>query len=105
MLPVTRALIALLLLAPLARGAEPVLRTLAGTKVEGELVSVSDKEIVVRGSAGPVTTPVQEVLDLELGTPAAALPDSFSALELTDGSVLHGTGFALKGGRVEFKLL
>ena len=42
------------------------LRTLAGKTVLADLVSLSDKEIVLRGDSGPMKTPLADVLYLDL---------------------------------------
>jgi len=104
-MPATRAFLALLVCGSLALAAEPAkLRTLAGKQVDGELVSVSDKEIVLQGAAGPVATPVQEVLDVDLGGTPAPPAGNYSAVELADGTQLFGTDFSLKGKEVRLKL-
>src|SRR4051812_33137353 len=104
-MPATRALIAFLACTTFAFGADTArLRTLTGNTVEGELVSLSEKEVVLKAKEGNVTTPVAEVLDLEfpgvLGQPTPKYID----VELADGSVLHCTGYTLKGKEVELKL-
>ncbi len=81
------------------------LRTLAGKTVEGELISINEKEIVVRGKDGPISTLALEVLDIDLPTSAATGEAKFSDVELVDGSLLHVSKFSLKGNQIELKLL
>jgi hypothetical protein len=82
------------------------LRTLKGETREGPLVSISDKEIVLTVKGSPLATPVAEVLDLEL-QPAGtnSYEGKYTDIELTDGSVLHCSQFALKGKQAELKLI
>jgi hypothetical protein len=102
-MPILRAFLALLLGASIGWGAE--LQTLAGKTVSGDLVSITDKEVVFRSAAGQTAFPILEVLKIEV-QPAAALPGDlkYTKVELTDGTVLHCTGFTLKGKEVELKL-
>ena len=66
-MPLLRSLVIFLAGSSLALAEEPVkLRTLSGGAQEGELVSISDKEITLRGQAGRVKTPLSETLDLTL---------------------------------------
>src|SRR5262249_52982639 len=105
-MPTIRILVALLACASISLGADAVkLRTLAGKKIEGELVSISDKEIVVRAKEGPVITPVLAVLDLELQSSTAPAEPKFTDVMLIDGTLLHCLQFGLKGKQVEVKLV
>lgn len=92
---------------PTANAADAAkLRTLSGTAIEGELVSMSSKEIVIRSKDGEVTTPITDVLDVEFtaNTPTVSAP-KFTDVELTDGTLLHCSQFGLKNKEVEVKLL
>jgi hypothetical protein len=102
-MPANRILLALLLCATCALGAD--LRTQAGKTVSGEVVSVSDKEAVIKTKDGKsVATPVHELLDIDL-QPAGSPPSGkYTDVELTDGSTLHCTSFALKKDHIELKL-
>jgi hypothetical protein len=106
-MPNFRTVVVLLAWASLASAAETVkLRTLTGKSVDGELVSISDKEIVIRAKEGPVTTALKEALDLDFGQSKTAPSEAkFTDVELTDGTVFHCTQFALKGSQVELKLV
>jgi hypothetical protein len=90
-----------------AGAAEPVkLRTLAGQTREGELLKVTDQEIVFKEKGNSVTTPIAEVLDLDLRGVSSTLSDSkYTDMELTDGSLLHAGTFGVKGKNCEVKLL
>jgi hypothetical protein len=98
--------LALLAFSPTRAPADAVkLRTLAGKTVEGELVNLSSKEVVVRSGEGPVAMPLAEVLDLEVQPSGAAPAAAYADVELTDGSRLHCAQFTLKGSHVEMKLV
>jgi len=105
-MPGLRSLIALLLCASVLPAADTAkLRTLAGQTVEGELVSISEKEIVLRGKDGPVTTPLTQVIDLELQASTAPSEAKYTDVELSDGSLLHCAQFTVKRDQVEAKLV
>lgn len=89
--------------APAALAAD--LLSLNGKRVSGELVSLSDKEIVLRTASGSVKTPVAEILLIDL-QPEAPLPSGtkYADLELIDGSQLHCSKIALKGRDLEVTL-
>lgn len=103
-MPATRSLLALLLSSSLAWGGE--LQTLSGKILNGELVSLSDKEIVFQPATGArVTTPVGDVLQVQLqrdaGVPSG---QKYTQLELVDGSVLLCSKYAFKGKDIEVTL-
>jgi hypothetical protein len=98
-----RALLALLLAAPTAPAAE--LRTLQGEKVTGELVGVSGQEVVLLRDGQRVATPLAQVLQVDCNPAGKPATDSFTDVELTDGSLLHCASFAVKGKEVVLKLL
>jgi hypothetical protein len=103
--PITCSLWFFLGAATLSHGADVTkLRTLTGKSYEGDLVGISDKEIVFRGTDGPVNVPLKEVLDIDLAT-AAAPTDKYIDIEVTDGSLLHCSHFLLKKNQVEAKLV
>ncbi len=81
------------------------MQTLSGKILTGEVVSLSEKEVVFKTASGQVATPVSDVLQIELqreGTLPSGL--KYTDIELTDGSVLHCTQFAVKGKDVEVTL-
>lgn len=106
-MPLCRSLFALLAVAALGTGAEPrTLRTLKGETIKGEVKSITEKEVVLTADGKDVTTPVADVLQVEYGQPAKLPTDAkWTDVELTDGTLLHCSAFALKGKQVELKLL
>jgi NPCBM/NEW2 domain len=104
-MPFLRTVAAILVCATLGLAAE--LRTLSGKTLVGDLVSVSDKEIVLRGDTGPVPTPLADVLNVTLQPSTSTGPSgtvrSFR-VALTDGSVLHCGAFRPVGKEVELPL-
>jgi NPCBM/NEW2 domain len=104
-MPLFRSLVIFLASSSLALAEEPVkLRTLSGSAQEGELVSISDKEITLRGQAGLTKTPLSETLDLTLPYKNSLPSENYSDVELTDGSILHCPEVAIKGSNLECKL-
>jgi hypothetical protein len=106
-MPIFRSLLFLLVSSSLAGAADTAkLRTLAGQTREGELISVSEKEIVLRTGGNAVPTPIVEVLDLDLrSVSGSTLDGKHTDFELTDGSTLHASEFTLKGKEFTLKLL
>lgn len=76
--------------------------------ISGELVSINDKEIVIKTPGGNEATPLQQVLYLELQQ-AVALPagTAYHQVELTDGSLLNckTDGITFNGKNAELVLL
>ena len=104
-MPSVRVLIALLMCASVSL-ADPVkLHTLTGQALQGELTSLSDKEIVLQVDGKPVETPITQVVELEIQPvsqqQAAA---TYADVELTDGSLLHCSQFSFKGKTATLKL-
>jgi hypothetical protein len=104
-MPVYRTLLALLVGVSLSLGAE--LRTLKGEKITGELVSLSDKEVVLAKGGDKVTVDVKQVVEISgLGTDQRIPGDArYLAVELTDGSILSCGNLNIKGKQVELTLL
>jgi hypothetical protein len=103
-MPVRGATFALLL-SVLSAGAAD-LHTLKGEKITGELVRISDKEIVLKQSDKEVTVPAVGVLQLEFpANTTVKLEDKFTDVELTDGTLLHCKAISLKGKQVELRTL
>jgi hypothetical protein len=101
-----RALLVLLLFAPAAGAAE--LKTLKGDVIKGDVVSVSEKEIIIdTGGGKKVATPITQALALTLSEEYEKLgPDvRFTQVELTDGSQLKCSAVALKGKEARLTLL
>jgi hypothetical protein len=94
------AVLGLFLAASLAPAAE--LQTLKGDKITGDVVRISDKEIVLSSGGKEVSTPVPQVLRLEFPDHARVrIEDAFADIELTDGTLLHCKEFKIKGKQVE----
>lgn len=94
----------LLLLAPSVQGGE--LKTLSGKSYKGEPVKFTDKDVIFQEGANQITVPLEDLLELELQA-ALTLPATtrYSLVELTDGSQLHCSVFALKKDTVELTLV
>jgi hypothetical protein len=104
-MPFFRTLSALAICTSISFAGEPVkLRTLAGKVQEGELASITDKEITLQGQEGPIKTPLAEVLDLTLPYETSLPGENYNDVELTDGAVFHCPQYALKGTNLECKL-
>ena len=74
------------------------LRTLAGKNLEGELVAITDKEVVIAKDGKRTAVPFAEILQLDLqkATDVSA-SGVIIDVELTDGSLLHCKKVAFKG--------
>ena len=85
---VLRALLVVALVAPAASAAE--LKTLKGESLKGELVSISGKEIVLEVDGKKVSTPIDQVLHLNLkdGFEKIESDTKYAEVELTDGTLL-----------------
>jgi hypothetical protein len=79
-------------------------RTVSGKVLTGELLSLTDKQVVIGSGNSRTTTLVSEVLNIDLQHESAPPTGKYSDVELTDGSLLHCSRFALKGKEVELKL-
>ncbi|HKB40794.1 MAG TPA: NPCBM/NEW2 domain-containing protein [Gemmataceae bacterium] len=84
-----RALLVFALVAPATSAAE--LKTLKGESLKGDLVSISDKELVLSVDGKNVSTPIDQVLQLTLkeGFEKIDNDTKYSEVELTDGSLLR----------------
>jgi hypothetical protein len=99
-----RSLLALFALAAAGFGADIV--PVKGDPIKGEIVSVSDKELVYKKDGKTVTTPITEVLRIdyrEVSKPPASA--TYAQVELTDGTVLLAGKWSLKKREVELTLL
>lgn len=101
-----RALLALLLCSSWALAADAVkLRTLANKTIEGQMVHLTAKGAVIRTTSGETTVALPQILDIDFGVTSEPLSDQYTDVELTDGSLLHCSSFAIRGNQVELKLL
>jgi len=97
-------LVALLFCVTVARPDE--LRTLSGKTIKGTVTAVTDKGVTLKTETGDVTTPLSEILALDL-RPVVGVPadKEYAEVRLVDGSALRCAGIALKGKDAELKLL
>jgi hypothetical protein len=105
-MPFLRSLLAMLVCTSFGLADE--LRTLAGEKLTGQLVSVTAKEMEFKTPTDTVKMPVAKVLDVTLNPVKPLATDTKRTdFELTDGSVLHckPDGFTIKGTKVALTLL
>jgi NPCBM/NEW2 domain len=104
LMPFCRTL--LVLVVSMSTVAAGELRTLKGDAIKGELVSISDKEIVFDKGGDKITTSLRQVLGIDLATPTRLPVDAkYILVELVDGSVLRCLNFGIKGKTVELTLL
>jgi hypothetical protein len=96
-----------LLLVFVSIGSAAQLRTLKNETFTGELVSVSDKEIVfAKGGTENVTLPVLQVVQIDLvGQGRIPTGSNYIDVELMDGSLLHCSTFVIKGNTAELTML
>jgi hypothetical protein len=98
------ALLALFLTSAVSPAAE--LRTLTGESYNGDLVNLTDKEIIFKVDKKEITTPIAQVLYLSFQPPSSPKPDvKFSEVELNDGSQLHCKTVVFNGKDVKLTLL
>ncbi|MBX9677859.1 MAG: NPCBM/NEW2 domain-containing protein [Gemmataceae bacterium] len=76
-----------------------------GKNVTGKLQSINDTEIVFKGDAGPVATPIAQTLwvDVAQVQPVAA-GTTYSLIRLTDDSTLRCTSWSIKKGSLDATL-
>lgn len=97
-LPVLALTVGALALAPAA--ADDVTTT-AGKKVSGKIVAVDAKGVSFRVDTARVDIPARDIVVVDLGNKVRPLPkETFSEIELADGSVLRGAKFGVKGKSV-----
>jgi hypothetical protein len=81
------------------------LRTLKGDTISGDVVSLTDKEVVILRSGERVTTPLTQVLQIDYNPRGKPPTDAFADVELTDGSLLHCSKFNITGKEITLSLL
>jgi len=82
------------------------LKNLKQETITGDLVGVTDKEIVLNTATGKVTTPLDQVLLLTFGQQPGAMPNvPWVDVELTDGTELHCAKFSVVKSEVSVTLL
>jgi hypothetical protein len=76
-------------------------QTTTGQTLQGDVVTVDSKGVVLRGRAGNIHTAVREILQVRMQREGAISPDTkYCDLELTDGSLIHCSSFSLKGKQI-----
>src|SRR3954462_6024396 len=85
---VVRSLLVLAFMIPAASAAE--LKTLKGESLKGELVSISDKEVILEVDGKKVSTPIPQVLHLNLKDSYEKIEANtkYAEVELIDGTLL-----------------
>ncbi len=96
-MPAKRALFCLLVIAAAVLAAPPELRPVKGEKVKGDLVGLTDKDIVLQVNGKPLSMPVEGTLQLEFRAPTNPT-GTYTQVELTDGSILRCAEVQFKGG-------
>lgn len=82
------------------------LRTLTGKNVTGVLASIDDTQVIVKSDAGPVVTPLSQVLAVNIRPSRPIDPGTkYSDIRLIDDTILHCTKTAFLGQDVELTLL
>jgi len=90
------SLLVLVLVMASARGAE--LTTIKGDVVKGDVVSVSDKEVVLLQDGKRINQPLADVLKIDLREAGKLPPGTpYSRIELTDGTILNCSKVSIKG--------
>jgi hypothetical protein len=102
-MPAFRSLLVIVIFATAGFGGE--LHTLTNKTINGELLSVSDKEVVLRSGSSEVKTPIGDILsvDLQRETPLAS-GVKYADIELIDGTLLHARDYTMKGKEIELTL-
>jgi NPCBM/NEW2 domain len=101
--PMLRLLASLFVCVSVARAGE--LHTLSGKTYQGDLASLSDKEIGFQAGNQLIKVPVAEVLRVEFSAPVTLGNSArYSEFELIDGSVLRAGQFAIQGKDLELAL-
>lgn len=81
------------------------LRTLGGKTVSGTLSSITSAEVTMMTEAGPVVTPLAQVLAVDLRkVKGIAAGTRYSDVRLLDDSNLHCQAVAFKGNQVDMTL-
>jgi hypothetical protein len=81
------------------------LRTLKGESVQGQLVSITGKEVVLDDGKEKVTVPSEQILQIDYRPLEKAKPgEKWIDVELSDGTLLRCKNFAPKGKEVALTL-
>jgi hypothetical protein len=99
-----RSLLALVVVVCASRAAE--IHPLKGDAIKGDVVSVSDTEVVFKQGDKQITQPIKDILKIDfrdVGKPEAAA--TYAQVELTDGTVLLASKWLIKKREIEMTLL
>ncbi len=83
----------------------PELRPLKGDKFKGELVGLSDKQIVLKVDGKDRVTPTEQTLQLEFAAVSPPRDVKYAEVELVDRSLLRCADVAFKGKEATLSLL
>jgi hypothetical protein len=97
-------LILLAVFVVVAPGSGAELRTLQGETISGEIVSITPKEVVILRGGQRVATPIAQILQIDCDTSSRLPTNSFTDVELTDGSLLHCEKYTIQGQEIALKL-
>jgi hypothetical protein len=103
-----RALLAFFLCAAVVSGAELRIQKDGATqKITGDLVGLTEKQVVIKSGTEEITVPIDQVLTLDLKADDKLFPRNakYSDVELTDGTLLHCKKVDIKGKEVELTTL
>lgn len=104
-MPVFRSLFVFLVCSSVCL-AQQELRTLSGKSIKGTVLSISNKEVVVKEGEKEIKTPLSEVLAIDFRTAGKPSPDAkFTLLRLLDDSILHCSSVSFKGNQLTVNLI
>lgn len=80
--------------------------TTAGKKIGGKLVAVDAQGVTLTSGSAKATVPAREIVVVDFGHKVLPQPkETFSEIELTDGSTIRVAKYALKGKKFEAEKL
>lgn len=72
---------------------------------DAEIVSVDAKQLVYKANGKQITRPIGEILKIDFRDPAKPAVSKYSQIDLTDGTALLASEWAIKGRTLELVLL
>jgi hypothetical protein len=82
------------------------LKTLAGKTITGDLASADASGVVFTTSTGPVKVPLADVVAITTSATPVALPaETYTDIELLDGSLFHAKSYRIVGKTLSAELL
>lgn len=104
-MPIRQTLLAFFLCASLVAGAEiRIQKDGAVQTIKGDLVSIGEKEIVLKSGAEEIKVTVEQVLTIDLHDKMVPAGGPFAMVELVDSTLLHGSKVEFKGKELEITL-